>query len=93
MSVQLLLGYLYPLNSFNISLIYLIMVTVNTCLTVKYSHGYTSVLDMNTAQDGAKIWDKIHHEGKCVKLFWSSQIKYTVWELYNLGPTLEKSHN
>ncbi len=39
---------------------------------MQYSHGYTSVLDMNTAQDGAKIWDKIHHEGKCVKLLWSS---------------------
>ncbi len=39
---------------------------------LRYIHGYTSVLDMNTAQDGAKIWDKIYHEGKCVKLLWSS---------------------
>ncbi len=42
------------------------------CLPYGTTHGYTSVLDMNTAQDGAKIWDKIHHEGKCVKLLWSS---------------------
>ncbi len=40
--------------------------------TLCLCHGYTSVLDMNTAQDGAKIWDKIHHEGKCVQLLWSS---------------------
>ncbi len=40
--------------------------------TVGIYHRYTSVLDMNTAQDGAKVWDKIHHEGKCVKLLWSS---------------------
>ncbi len=40
-----------------------------SALLKRFSHGYTSVLDMNTAQDGAKIWDKIHHEGKCVKLF------------------------
>ncbi len=65
-----------------------------------------TIIDMNTDQDGAKILDKSHYEGKCVKLFQSSSrtktkltykisinIKYTVWELNNLGPTLERSHN
>ncbi len=66
-------------SHFNYSIIWPLLLHIICCLvieialfSIQYSHGYTSVLDMNTAQDGANIWDKIHHEGKCVKLLWSS---------------------